>query len=97
VPAGPVLEAHTVKNLAQIVHRQFYECIRHPITGLNTHSTLPIRFSRMDLPIHRRPPPLLGQHNREIFCDVLGLTNGELEALELRRIISDRVLTQKAD
>ena len=39
------------------------------------------RFSDVDL-TPRRPAPLLGEHNREIFRDLLGYPEAEIRRLE---------------
>lgn len=36
---------------------------------------------------YRNPPPLLGQHTREILEGVLGLSNDVIEQLQKQRVI----------
>jgi crotonobetainyl-CoA:carnitine CoA-transferase CaiB-like acyl-CoA transferase len=47
--------------------------LKYPGTGFITQMGNPVEGSR--------PAPLLGQHNREIYCDKLGLTNDQLSQL----------------
>ena len=38
----------------------------------------------------RTPPPLLGEHNREIYIDMLGYTEQELSELEDKGLVGTR-------
>ena len=38
----------------------------------------------------KRPAPLLGEHNREILRDLLGLDEAEIVALEQAAVIGNR-------
>jgi crotonobetainyl-CoA:carnitine CoA-transferase CaiB-like acyl-CoA transferase len=35
----------------------------------------------------RRHAPLMGEHNREVLCGILGLNDGELAELEARQVV----------
>ena len=37
-----------------------------------------------------RPAPTLGQHNREVLSEVLGLGDAEIEALAEKKVIGTR-------
>ena len=50
-------------------------CIR------DSYKTFPFRFSAFPV-AHRRVAPLLGEHNREVLSELLGLGDDELDALE---------------
>ncbi len=47
---------------------------------------IPIKMSQTPGSI-RRPPPLVGEHNREVYCDELGLSRQKLAALKKRGVI----------
>ena len=62
----------------------------HPVTGETRYPGLPLRFSNLHGPAHRRPPPTLGQHNREILIDELGLSEQEFNRLLEAQVIGER-------
>ena len=90
VPAHPVINAHYVMPNPQLEHRRFYQTLEHPVTGETRYPGLPMRFSALGDRLHRSSPPTLGQHNREILCGELGLSEEEFEALLEKQIIGDR-------
>jgi CoA:oxalate CoA-transferase len=58
----------------------------YPGIGKFTMSKFPVDFSTIDTAPSRRPP-LLGEHNREILCDILHRSAGEYQALVDDKII----------
>ena len=85
-----MINAHYVMPNPQLEHRQFYQTMEHPVTGATRYPGLPTRFSALGDRLHRCPPPTLGQHNREILCGELGLSEEEFDALREKQIIGDR-------
>jgi len=81
VPAGAVLNAAELISNEQLRARGFFLGIKHPETGLRLHCGLPFRLSDTAAP-SLRPAPCLGQHNREILRDVLGMNEGQIAVLE---------------
>ena len=68
VPVGEgAAAARAGRRCRQLQHRGFFEDVEHPVTGTARHSTLPMRFSRGPDRFHRRPAPLLGEHNDEVL------------------------------
>jgi len=92
VPVGKVLQGGDVGTLPQLQARGFIEHVSHPLTGTNLHVGYPVRFSAGPHRVHRSPAPTLGQHNAEVFGDLLGLSPGELDELERDHIIGTRLL-----
>lgn len=86
VPVAKVMQPHRVGDLAQVVHRGFYESVDHPVSPAARHSTLPMRMSAGPRRFHRSPAPLLGAHNRQVLTG-LGLSEDEIADLEERKII----------
>jgi crotonobetainyl-CoA:carnitine CoA-transferase CaiB-like acyl-CoA transferase len=86
VPVGIVMQPHRQPDLAQIAARGFFEQLDHPVIGPSRYCTLPMRFSNAAAPLHRRPAPLLGEHNDELLAE-LGLTPKEIAELEGNGII----------
>jgi crotonobetainyl-CoA:carnitine CoA-transferase CaiB-like acyl-CoA transferase len=60
--------------------------VDHPVIG-----GLPVPFRLWDMtetPARcRRPAPLLGQHNAEVYGDLLGLSGGDLATLRAAGVI----------
>jgi crotonobetainyl-CoA:carnitine CoA-transferase CaiB-like acyl-CoA transferase len=70
------------------VARAFYEVVDHPVVGSVATPTVPFRFASVDRWL-RRPAPLLGQHNREILQELLGVDDAAYASLSERGIIGD--------
>lgn len=86
--------AEAVVNVAELARdphfqaRGFLERVPHPDAG--EHLTTGISWKISDVPARiRLPAPGLGQHNRPVICDLIGLPQTELEALEQAGIIGD--------
>ncbi|MEO5837588.1 MAG: CoA transferase [Acidimicrobiales bacterium] len=60
--------------------------VRHPQIGEVRVDGLPIHLSRTDWHMERGAP-MLGQHNREIFCDLLGIDDAEFGELHEAGVI----------
>jgi crotonobetainyl-CoA:carnitine CoA-transferase CaiB-like acyl-CoA transferase len=69
-----------------MVARGFYEEIDHPVAGRHPVPGLPFRLSGVQHWL-RQPAPTIGQHNREILSELLGMTEAEIDALEAAEVI----------
>jgi crotonobetainyl-CoA:carnitine CoA-transferase CaiB-like acyl-CoA transferase len=92
VPVAKVLAGPEVRHIPQLAARGFIESVEHPLTGCSLHYGYPARFSAGPARLHRRPAPTLGQHNREILVDLLGVSPEEFAALEADAVIGTRLL-----
>jgi crotonobetainyl-CoA:carnitine CoA-transferase CaiB-like acyl-CoA transferase len=90
VPAHAVVNAHFVMPNPQLEQREFFQVLKHPVTGETRYPGLPMRFSALGPHLHRAPPPTLGQHNDEVLRGELGLSDEELERLREAKCIGDR-------
>ncbi len=70
-------------NLQQI---GFFQTLTRPLTGTHPQKTWPFRFSSIDAS-HKRPAPLLGEHNAEVIGGLAGVPGEELSRLREQRII----------
>jgi crotonobetainyl-CoA:carnitine CoA-transferase CaiB-like acyl-CoA transferase len=89
VPVAKVLQPHRQPELPQLRARGFFETLEHPVGGSARYSTLPFRFSDHTTPAHRRPAPLLGEHNHEVLTG-LGLSPADIDSLAAEGVIGDR-------
>ena len=86
VPCTPV---NTTADFYQDPHmreRGFFDNVDHPAIGRHEYFRPPYSLSETPCVI-RRPAPLLGQHNREIYVEELGFGLEEVESLRNQQII----------
>jgi formyl-CoA transferase len=86
-PAAPIY------NIAEVVadehihnFREMFIDVEHPVAGNTTIAGNQIKFSKDKIRIEK-PSPLLGQHNNEVFSEVLGLSEEEIAKYENNGII----------
>jgi len=93
VPAGYVVDSRDIAHNPQLRHRGYFASEHHPVTGTHPIPTVPFRFaSRRGIDWLTRPAPTLGEHNREVLGEELGLGDDELGALEATGLIGTRPL-----
>lgn len=84
VPAAPVVLPTDIGENPQLRERRFLETLTHPRVG-------PVRYPRPPIAGRHgfltRPAPTLGQHNREILCGMLGLSDAQFAQLESDAVI----------
>lgn len=90
VPAGVVRRPTVVARNPQLVERGFYEEHQHPTLGVLGYPVLPTRFATWTGPVHARPAPTLGQHNREVLGGELGCGDDVLARLASAGVIGTR-------
>jgi formyl-CoA transferase len=86
VPCGPINNMREVFENPQVQHRGMRVDIPHPAGVACATVASPMRFSETPV-TYEVPPPLLGQHTREVLGEVLGLGTAELEALAAQGVI----------
>ncbi|MGO4446801.1 CaiB/BaiF CoA transferase family protein [Mycobacterium sp. 2YAF39] len=90
VPAAVVISPSVVIENPQLVHRGFFEPLTHPSTGPGLYPCPPFaKPAGVDAWL-RRPPPTLGQHNREVLTELCGLAEADLERLTADGVIGTR-------
>jgi crotonobetainyl-CoA:carnitine CoA-transferase CaiB-like acyl-CoA transferase len=80
IPLVPIPSVAELLEWEQLKARNYFETINDPVLGSIRIPGAPLRLSSHQ-PQASRPAPLLGQHNREIFCDRLGLSERDLGEL----------------
>jgi formyl-CoA transferase len=86
VPCGPINNMQEVFENPQVQHRGMRVDIPHPAGVPCPTVASPMRFSETPV-TYDVPPPLLGEHTREILGGVLGLGASEIDALASRGVI----------
>ena len=77
VPAGVVKDARELAEDPQLTTRDFFIEARHPVLGKTTSDSTPIRLGRTPARF-RRAAPSLGQDNRYVYQELLGISHQEL-------------------
>jgi crotonobetainyl-CoA:carnitine CoA-transferase CaiB-like acyl-CoA transferase len=85
VPIAPVSTMGDLFHNAHLTARGFFATITHPATGALQYPGAPYKFSQTPWEI-RRPAPLLGQHNTEVY-GALGLSPEEIDELTKQGVI----------
>lgn len=84
---APVATIDDVLKNPQFIAREYWQKVENAEAGVTLRYPGP--FARLSAtPIkYRRRPPRIGEHNREIFVDELGIGQGEFDELGRRGII----------
>ena len=85
IPCGAVLNAEDIHNDPHLLERGMITTMCHPERGSFKVPGFPVLLE--DSPVEMKPAPLLGQHNSEVFGDLLGLSEGDLGQLRRERVI----------
>jgi len=86
IPAGVVQNAEEIANDPQLMARNFFISLEHPILGDTISDTSPIKFEGSPK-VNWKAAPLLGEDNRYVYIDLLGFTEEELSSYLEKEII----------
>jgi crotonobetainyl-CoA:carnitine CoA-transferase CaiB-like acyl-CoA transferase len=86
VPCGPINDLAAVFADPQVQARGLRMTMPHPLAGEVPLVASPMRLSETPVE-YRLPPPLLGQHTREVLSERLGLDTAQLDALAAAGVI----------
>lgn len=86
VAAAPVLSAEERLFHPHFMERGLYSDIDHPALGAEPIFNLMWGLSKTPSAV-RRHAPLMGEHNRQVLCGTLGLSEAELAELEERQVV----------
>ena len=89
VPAGPVLRGPDLLEDPHYKDRGTFVTINHSQVGPKQYPGIPWRMSATPGQV-RWPSPTLGQHNREVYSELLGLTGIEIDQLDETGIIGTK-------
>ncbi|MEW6661343.1 MAG: CaiB/BaiF CoA transferase family protein [Bacillota bacterium] len=89
VPCAPVRDILKVLQDEELKARGAIVDLEHPATGvIDGYKSwgMPIKFSDAKAAFDQ-PAPFLGQHNHEVYADLLGLSESELRELVLQGVV----------
>jgi benzylsuccinate CoA-transferase BbsF subunit len=86
VPAGAVQDGRDVFTDPELLASGHYARVDHPFMGASDMPAPPMAFSRSTVAV--TPAPLLGEHTRAIFVDMLGLPESDVAALEAEGVLA---------
>ncbi|MEU0409768.1 formyl-CoA transferase [Streptomyces griseorubiginosus] len=85
IPCGPILSTKEIIEDRSLADNDMIVEVEHPERGAFTTVGNPLKLS--DSPTTITTPPLLGQHNEEIYIGELGLSEDELPHLQAQGVI----------
>ena len=91
MPCGIVSKANDLFEDPHFKERGFFEITDHPSVGKYPHFGMPFKMSKTPGGSHSHAP-LYGEHNRRVFCEVLGLEENEYKQLLEGRVSAEAPL-----
>jgi crotonobetainyl-CoA:carnitine CoA-transferase CaiB-like acyl-CoA transferase len=85
---APIAFVHSIADLMDSQHlkaREFFQRVDHPIAGELTYPGPQFRMSQIEWSAGRAP--LLGEHNRELYCDVMRLSGADMGRLRAGGVV----------
>lgn len=86
IPCTPVNTPADFASDPHVKERAFITKVEHPVIGWHGYLSPPYRLSETPCRIER-PAPLIGQHNKEVYCGELGYSGKELAKFNAEGII----------
>ena len=82
---GAVLNAEDIHSDPHLRERGMIMTMHHPSQGSFDLPGFPVQLK--DSPVEMKPAPLLGEHNAEVFAELLGLNEHDLMELKREAVI----------
>jgi formyl-CoA transferase len=86
IPCAPVQTVDQVFQSPQVLHRDMLVGVEHPTAGKIPMAGVPVKFSLTPASV-RLPPPLLGEHNRQVLKGWLDMSDEAIEELKRKKIV----------
>lgn len=87
IPCGPINTIDKVITDKQVVSRNMIVEVDDAKAGKIKIAGNPVKMSSLADKTYRDPAPEIGQHNQEIYSDLLGLSTKEIDQLKVNGII----------
>ncbi|TAJ71581.1 MAG: hypothetical protein EPO42_15105, partial [Gallionellaceae bacterium] len=85
IPCGAVQDTLEVMHDPHLLERGMLVEVQHPVVGSFVMPGCPVRLA--DSPVQVTAAPVLGQHNEEVYAEVLGYTAEQVQQLKERGIL----------
>jgi crotonobetainyl-CoA:carnitine CoA-transferase CaiB-like acyl-CoA transferase len=90
IPASAIADpSRLLQDNPQFRARRYFEAPEHPVVGAMPLPSWPFRFASVDHWL-RTPAPTMGRDNHRVLSGILGLSAGEVRALEAEGMIGTR-------
>ncbi|MCJ7521363.1 MAG: CoA transferase [Dehalococcoidia bacterium] len=86
IASAPVYTPEDLLNYSHLKERGFFTEIDHPETGKVAYPGAPVKLTESPWQI-KRAAPLMGQHNEEVYCEILGYTREDVVKLRESGVI----------
>ncbi|TPX36275.1 hypothetical protein SmJEL517_g01406 [Synchytrium microbalum] len=86
IPFAPVNNIAQTFAHPQVIHRKMIEEVDHPRAGKIKIAGIPVKYSGTP-PNVRLPPPVLGQHTREVLSTFLDYSDNEIDAFIAEKVV----------
>jgi crotonobetainyl-CoA:carnitine CoA-transferase CaiB-like acyl-CoA transferase len=88
IPCGAIKSVGEVCETPQLIERGMVQTVRHPAAGEVKFIARPTRFGDVP-PAPSTPPPMLGEHTREVLGQWLGWTNARVKEVAAEGAFGD--------
>jgi formyl-CoA transferase len=85
IPCGAVQDTVEVMHDPHLMERGMLAAVQHPVVGSFVMPGCPVRLD--DSPVQVSAAPLLGQHNEEVYAELLGYTPEQVRQLKDRGVL----------
>lgn len=86
VPCSPIRSVKDLVNDEQLAFRNYWVELEHPVVGRLKYPGAPYKLSATPWRV-KQTAPLLGQHNEEIYCRMLGYSRQDMVKMRQAGII----------
>jgi formyl-CoA transferase len=85
VPAGAVFDIKELRDDPHLRKREMFVTVQHPVRGDFTMPGWPVKMSESYVKV--TTSPLLGQHNEEVYTEIVGLESEQVKKLKAEQVI----------